>query len=78
MIYPISFLPEVEVDAINAYRWYEEKAVGLGEEFLRLFYTISGEIIRNPLIYKIRYKDFRRCLLRRFPYAIYPASAIGF
>jgi len=51
MIYSISFLPEVEGDAINGYRWYEEKAVGLGEEFLRLFYAIAGEIIRKPLIY---------------------------
>ena len=71
MIYSISFLPEVEGDAINGYRWYEEKAIGLGEEFLRLFYAIAGEIIRNPLIYQIVYKDFRRCLLRRFPYGIY-------
>jgi len=71
MIYSISFLPEVEEDIVSGYRWYEEKATGLGEEFLRLFYAAAGEITRNPLIYQIVYKDFRRSLLRRFPYVIY-------
>lgn len=71
MNYTLSFIPEVEEDAVNGYRWYEEKAIGLGEEFLRIFYTVAGEISRNPLIYQTAYKDFRRCLLKRFPYAIY-------
>ena len=71
MNYTLSFIPEIEEDAVNGYRWYEEKAIGLGEEFLRIFYAVAGEISRNPLIYKEEYKDFRRCLLKRFPYAIY-------
>ncbi len=44
---------------------------GLGEEFLRLFYANAYELVRNPLIYRKIYKNFRRRLLRRFPYAIY-------
>ena len=71
MSYSLSFCPEVEDDAINGYVWYEDKAKGLGEEFLRVFYASVGDIPRNPLLYKKVYKDFRRCLLRRFPYAIY-------
>ncbi len=71
MTYSLSFLPEVEEDAVNSYSWYEEKAIGLGEEFLRMFYALAGDIARNPLIYQVIYKDFRRCLLKRFPYAVY-------
>lgn len=71
MIYSLSFLPELEEDTLNGYRWYEEKTIGLGEEFLRIFYVLSNKIQRNPLVYQTVYKDFRRCLLRRFPYAIY-------
>ncbi len=71
MIYTLSFLPELEEDAMNGYGWYEEKTIGLGEEFLRIFYAHSYKIQRNPLVYQAVYNDFRRCLLRRFPYAIY-------
>ncbi len=71
MIYTLRFLPEVEDDAINGYLWYEMKSPGLGEEFLRMFYSCVGDIPRNPLLYQKVYNEFRRCLLRRFPYAIY-------
>jgi toxin ParE1/3/4 len=71
MTYSLSFLPEVENDAIAGYAWYEDQSIGLGEDFLRLFYAYSTEIPRNPLLFPIVYKDFRRRLLRRFPYAIY-------
>ncbi len=71
MIYTLRFLPEVEEDAINGYAWYETKSRGLGEEFLRMFYASANEILWNPLLYRKVYQDFRRLLLRRFPYAIY-------
>ena len=71
MSYSLSFLPEVEEDAIDAYLWYEGKAKGLGEEFLRIFYTSACEMCRSPMLYRTTYKDFRRLLLRRFPYALY-------
>jgi hypothetical protein len=69
--YSLLFLPEVEDDVLNGYMWYEQKTRGLGEEFLRMFYARAQEISRNPSLYQTVYKDFRRCLLRRFPYAIY-------
>ena len=50
MTYDLSFLPEVEDDVISAYSWYEEKALGLGEEFLRIFYASVNNISRNPLL----------------------------
>jgi len=71
MKYTLGFLPEVEDDAISGYSWYETKSPGLGEEFLRMFYACTGDINRNPLLYKKAYTEFRRCLLRRFPFAIY-------
>jgi toxin ParE1/3/4 len=71
MTYTLRFLPEVEDDAINGYSWYEAKSPGLGEEFLRMFYACAGDIPRNPLLYPKVHNEFRRCLLRRFPYAVY-------
>ncbi|MBI5676293.1 MAG: type II toxin-antitoxin system RelE/ParE family toxin [Nitrospirae bacterium] len=71
MTYILRFLPEVEEDLINGYVWYESKSRGLGEDFLRMFYAYANEILWNPLRYPKVYQDFRRRLLRRFPYAIY-------
>ena len=71
MTYVLRFLPIIEEDALAGYTWDEEKAHGLGGEFLRIFYACAREIPRNPLLYSKVYREFRRRLLRRFPYAIY-------
>jgi toxin ParE1/3/4 len=71
MTYTLRFLPEVEADVIAGYSWYETKSIGLGEDFLRIFYAAANDLIWNPLLYPIVYNDFRRRLLRRFPYALY-------
>jgi plasmid stabilization system protein ParE len=71
MTYVLRFLPEVETDVQNGRLWYEEKSPGLGEDFLRVFYACSEELARNPRIHAKVHREFRRRLLRRFPYAIY-------
>jgi len=48
MSYILEFLPEVEDDVIAGYIWYEIKSHGLGEDFLRIFYTAAKEIQWNP------------------------------
>lgn len=71
MTYILRFLPEVEEDVFGGYIWYETKSVGLGEEFLRIFYACVNEISHDPLLCPKVYSEFRRRLLRRFPYTIY-------
>lgn len=71
MTYILRFLPAVTEDIMAAYTWYEEKAIGLGEEFLRIFYAHMASIRRVPLIYSKVHQEFRRGLLQRFPYAVY-------
>ena len=71
MTYPLHFFSEVEADVFSAYVWYGAKSPGLGEEFLRIFYACVKEIPENPLLYPKVCREFRRRLLRRFPYAIY-------
>jgi len=39
--YTLSFIPEIEEDVIEGYSWYENKAKGLDEEFIRLFYAYA-------------------------------------
>jgi plasmid stabilization system protein ParE len=71
MTYILTFRPEVEEDAVFGYLWYEDKATGLGKDYLRLVYACSGKILRNPLMYRKVHGEFRRGLLKKFPYAIY-------
>lgn len=71
MRYKLRFLPEVEDDAWDGYTWYEDKAAGLGEDFLRTFYACADDIVSSPFLWRKVHRDFRRHLLRRFPYAIY-------
>ena len=71
MTYKLVFRKEVEDDIVLAYHWYEVKSSGLGEEFIRVFRTSIAEVERHPMAWRKVYNEFRRCLLRRFPYAVY-------
>lgn len=59
------------MDLNSAYWWYEEKDPGLGDEFLRCLEAAFSRIGEYPLHYPVRFDDFRRILVRRFPYAVY-------
>ena len=67
----IILLPEAEVDLREGYWWYENQDFGLGDEFLRCVEAAFSRISDNPLHYPVRFDDFRRILVRRFPFAIY-------
>ena len=67
----IILLPEAVQDTIEAYRWYESRAEGLGEEFLGSLDAACRKIADNPELYPVRFDSFRRILINRFPYAIY-------
>jgi len=64
-------LLEAELDITEAYDWYQERELGLGEEFLRCIDASIQTIKRNPEIYVFAYEKYRRALVRRFPYAIF-------
>ena len=63
--------PEAEHDLANAYDWYETQRVGLGEEFLGSVDAAMQGIQRRPLLHAMVHEEFRRKLVRRFPYAIF-------
>jgi hypothetical protein len=55
----------------EAYGWYDERAAGLGDEFLSVFYAGIAMVQREPTLLRTVYLDFRRILLRRFPFLLY-------
>jgi plasmid stabilization system protein ParE len=69
--------PEVHLDVEEAYRWYEDRRYGLGEEFLSCLDAAIQQICRMPELYPKMYNEYRRTLVRRFPFAIFYEYAKG-
>lgn len=67
----LRFTTEAESDVAEAYEWYEARAVGLGEQFLASLDAQLESIAGSPLLYQRVYEEFRRALVRRFPYTIF-------
>jgi plasmid stabilization system protein ParE len=69
--------PAAEADIADAALWYEQRASGLGTEFLRALDVSFAEIARMPERFPVVCEDCRRALLRRFPYAVYFVASPG-
>ncbi|MCU0978448.1 MAG: type II toxin-antitoxin system RelE/ParE family toxin [Pirellulaceae bacterium] len=65
------FAPVVEQDLREAYRWYEGRRVGLGEEFLSCVDACIQAMCRMPEMHAKVHEEYRRAFVRRFPYAIF-------
>jgi plasmid stabilization system protein ParE len=63
--------PEAEQDIAEAYAWYEERRIGLGEDFLSCVEACPEAINRAPERCPIVHENYRRALVRRFPYALF-------
>jgi plasmid stabilization system protein ParE len=63
--------PEAEQDISEAYDWYEQRRPGLGEEFLGCVDACIQRLCRSPELFAKVYEEYRRALIRRFPYAIF-------
>jgi plasmid stabilization system protein ParE len=66
--------PAAEADIAEAALWYEFRSLGLGTDFLRAVDVCFAEIQRSPERFPQVYRQARRALLRRFPYAAYFVS----
>ena len=66
----VKFSPEAELELQEAFDWYELQSTGLGFEFARAVESAVNLISRNPLVYPKIEADFRRILLRKFPFML--------
>ena len=62
---------EAEQDIDEAYGYYERQRAGLGEEFMGSVDACIQAICRTPDMHQFAYKQYRRALLGRFPYAVF-------
>jgi plasmid stabilization system protein ParE len=63
--------PRASADAVNASAWYERQKPDLGIEFILELDAAIEQAVETPEAYARQYRNARRVLLRRFPYAVY-------
>jgi plasmid stabilization system protein ParE len=62
---------EAEQDVAEAYAYYERQRIGLGEDFLTRLDACIQAVCRAPKSHGFFYRDYRRALVRKFPYGVY-------
>jgi len=67
----ITFLRIAKAELDDGFAWYEEQAVGLGYDFLDEVDRALRLIGTFPLLHPSVGGKTRRCLINRFPYAVY-------
>lgn len=67
----LAFAEEAELDIAEAYSYYERQRIGLGEDFLAKVDARIQGVLRSPTANRIYHLDYRRALVRKFPYGIF-------
>lgn len=65
------FTPLAKADIQAAYRWYEQQRPGLGSQFRTSLEATVSSIRRAPGRYRVAVDEFRRALVRRFPFEVF-------
>ena len=70
MKYSLVIKEEAHEDIHNIYLWYEDQLNDLGERFLQSLDNCFSDIIHNPFIFEVKFKDQRHGFLDTFPYIL--------
>ncbi len=72
MSHRLEIRPQALADIVEAAAWYEDRQPGLGERFKREVVTAIGDLLPNPLMFRLRNRRLgaRWCFPRSFPYRI--------
>ena len=70
-MYSVIFTPAARAELIVAQDWYEGEAAGLGRRFRQAIDALIGRMSDNPRQFPVIFKQVRRALVRRFPYALF-------
>jgi plasmid stabilization system protein ParE len=63
--------PEAERDLAEARDWYRREDTRLGDDFLNAVACAMRRLEEGPKRERLYYLNFRRIILRRFPYKIF-------
>ena len=68
MSFVVRKVPLAEQDALEAAIWYEERQLGLGDEFLNEVDRAVETLSESALLHQIRFADVRRAPIHRFKF----------
>ncbi|MBI1307467.1 MAG: hypothetical protein GC181_12770 [Bacteroidetes bacterium] len=68
MKYSLLIDKAAEQDIADTISWYNEQQHGLGNEYLEELKSALERLRENPLLFRIRYRNTRMVLLKRFPF----------
>jgi toxin ParE1/3/4 len=67
----LRYTERARADVELAFEWYEKQRRGLGFELLDCIEIATKQILVFPEAYQLSYKNFRRCVTRRFPFSLF-------
>lgn len=66
----LNFHELAEKELVSARDFYDDLVFGLGKKFVLDIEHSLKNVIQNPFAFPVYFKDFRKALLRKFPYSI--------
>ena len=67
----VRFTPEADNELAEARQWYAHQRNDLDLEFMQSIDDALSRVVANPQQYPMVYRTLRRCVVRRFPFAIF-------
>ena len=68
---PVVFSEDARADALETFAFYEGRRRGLGARFRDHLDLAVRRVSEDPERYPLVYRELRRRLVERFPYAVY-------
>jgi len=69
--YKVIVRPKAKTDVIVARKWYNQQQRGLAKQFTEDFKRGLLRLASNPMSFAVRYSEYRKANLLRFPYGIF-------
>ena|ERR671918_461698 len=67
----IRFTPEADLELAEAREWYSHQRDDLDLEFMQCIDNALSRVVSNPFMFPAIYRDLRRVVINRFPFAIF-------
>jgi plasmid stabilization system protein ParE len=65
------FTPEADAELTEAREWYSHQRQDLDLEFMQCIDDALARVVVNPQSFPIVYRQLRRVVVRRFPFAVF-------